>query len=399
VTHTRPELERRTGYTGRDVARTEDPYRERLTAATRTVAAVFIGGMGVWGLGCGKGDGEGVAAPLRVARVLGEVGSSPGQYSYPRAMAAADDSLWVMDKLARVQRIDLKTGRARGEFQMPQWEMGKPTGIGIWNPTPVDGDEVIYVPDTHYFRVMVYRASDAKPGVHSIRASTGTAEVGSESGNAKSPTPLAQFGTYGEGDGQFVYVTDVALLPSADGKRVERVYVSEYGGHDRISIYEPPADVTVPGGEYRFVRAFGRFGSGAGADPVEFNRPQSMALDLKRRELVVTDACNHRVGRFTLDGELVKWISGPGGMGEGPGSFKYPYGVEVMEDGTAMVAEFGNNRLQRIDLETGESRGVFGVPGRAKGQLSTPWAVTWIGGEAYVLDSGNNRIQVFEKPD
>jgi DNA-binding beta-propeller fold protein YncE len=86
-------------------------------------------------------------------------------------------------------------------------------------------------------------------------------------------------------------------------------------------------------------------------------------------------------------------------MGEGPGSFKYPYGVEVMEDGTAMVAEFGNNRLQRIDLETGESRGVFGVPGRAKGQLSTPWAVTWIGGEAYVLDSGNNRIQVFEKPD
>ncbi|MFZ4575575.1 MAG: hypothetical protein ACOYN0_14350, partial [Phycisphaerales bacterium] len=291
------------------------------------------------------------------------------------------------------------SGQARGERQMPEWEMGKPTGLGIWNPTPAEGDEIIFVPDTHYFRVMVYRASDARPGVHSIRASSGTAEVGSESTKAESPTPLAKFGTYGTGDGQFIYLTDVALLPSADGKRVERVYVSEYGGNDRISIYDPPPDVSAPGGEYRFVRSFGFFGSGSTKGRIEFNRPQSMAIDTGKRELVVTDACNHRVGRFTLDGELIAWIGGPEVMGEGPGVFKYPYGIELLGDGTALVVEFGNNRVQRIDLDTGTSVGVFGVPGRGQGQLATPWAVTCIGREAYVLDSGNNRVQVFKKPD
>lgn len=342
--------------------------------------------------------GEGIPT-LRTVRMLGEVGSSPGQYSYPRAMAASDDSLWIIDKQARVQRIDPKTGRARGEWQMPEWEMGKPTGIGIWNPTPTDGDELIFVPDTHYFRVMVYRASDAKPGVHSIRATSGTSEAGSESKNATSPDPIARFGTYGQGPGQFIYLTDVALLPSADGSRVARVYVSEYGGNDRISIYEAPADIFAPGGTYTFVRSFGRFGSGADAKDVQFNRPQSIEIDPVNRELIVTDSCNHRIGRFTLEGELIAWIGSPSGGDTARGAFMYPYGLTLPGDGTAWIAEFGNNRIQRIRLSDGESLGVFGGPGREAGRLATPWAISMIGDEAYVLDSGNNRVQVFEYPD
>lgn len=362
----------------------------KLAAITLTFGALTLTAS------CGE---EHVGGRLKVKRVMGEVGSSPGQYSYPRVMESSDTSLWIIDKLARVQRINPETGRALGEWQMPEWEMGKPTGLGIWNPTPAEGDEIIFVPDTHYFRVMVYRASDAKPGIHSIAASSGTAEVGSESKNAESPTPLAKFGSYGEGDGQFIYLTDVALLPSADGKRVERVYVSEYGGHDRISIYQPPADVAAPGGVYTFVRSFGEFGSGSTKERVQFNRPQSMALDLQRRELIVTDSCNHRVGRFTLEGELIAWIVGPGGEGNAPGSFNYPYGVTLLGDGSAMIAEFGNNRVQRIELATGKSLGIYGEPGREPGQLATPWAVTCVGDEAYVLDSGNNRVQAFERPD
>lgn len=337
--------------------------------------------------------------PIIATRVLGEVGSSPGQYSYPRAMEASDDSLWIIDKQARVQRIDPTSGRARGEWQMPEWEMGKPTGIGIWNPTDADGDEIIFVPDTHYFRVMVYRATDAKPGIHSIRATTGTAEPGSESNAAKSPEPLARFGTYGQGPGQFIYLTDVALLAANDGTRVERLYVSEYGGNDRISIFEPPSDITASGGEYRFIRSFGRFGSGSDSTDIQFNRPQSMVIDSVNRELIVTDSCNHRIGRFTLDGELIAWIGGPATADDAPGSFMYPYGITLLGDGTAMIAEFGNNRVQRIRLSDGSSLGVFGGPGREPGRLATPWAVSIVGDEAFVLDSGNNRIQVFEKPD
>jgi hypothetical protein len=317
-------------------------------------------------------------------------------------MDRSDECLWIIDKQARVQRIDARTGRALGEWQMPEWEMGKPTGITVWNPTPTEGDEIIFVPDTHYFRVMVYRASDAKPGIHSIPVSSGTTEAGSESNGAVSPPPLAKFGSYGNGPGQFIYLTDVALLPSSDGKRVERVYVSEYGGNDRISIYQPPPDVSQPG-EYTFVSSFGTFGSanspvGSEGTVIQFNRPQSMVIDVKRQELYVTDSCNHRLGRFTLDGKLLGWVSSPEEVGQAAGAFNYPYGITLLDDGSVLVAEFGNSRVQRVEMQTGRSLGIFGERGRGAGQLATPWAVTMVRGEAYVLDSGNNRVQVFEVP-
>lgn len=342
--------------------------------------------------GCGGAPAPGT--PLDVVTTWGEVGSRPGQFSYPRAMDCSDDSLWIVDKQARIQRIDPISGHALGEWQMPEWEMGKPTGITVWNPTPTEGDELIFVPDTHYFRVMVYKASDAKPGVHSVRASTGTAEVGTESVGAESPTPLAKFGEYGEGGGQFIYLTDVAALPGADGT-ISKLYVSEYGGNDRISVFDVTGDFAAGTAEVTFQRSIGKFGSGPG---VEFNRPQSIVLDPSRGWLVVTDACNHRIGVLTLEGALVRWIGSPETSGRGVGQFLYPYGVTLLPDGTAMVCEFGNNRVQRIDLTTGESMGTYGVAGRSAGELSTPWAVTILDGKAYILDSGNNRVQVIKRP-
>jgi len=324
-------------------------------------------------------------------------------------MDCSDESLWIVDKQARIQRIDPATGHALGEWQMPEWEMGKPTGLTVWNPGPVEGDELIFVPDTHYFRVMVYRASDAKPGVHSVRTSAGTAEPGSESAGAKSPAPVASFGEYGEGDGQFIYLTDVVALPGADGA-ISTLYVSEYGGHDRISVFDVTGDVGAGTGVFTFRKSFGTFGSGSGPN-VEFNRPQAIEADVKRGWLVVTDACNHRVGVLTLEGELVRWIGtagrgggeagGGGGLGAGAGAaaeFLYPYGLSLLPDGTALVCEFGNNRVQRIDLESGKSLGTYGVAGRGAGELSTPWGVTVLDGKVYILDSGNNRVQVIKRP-
>ena len=54
--------------------------------------------------------------------------------------------------------------------------------------------------------------------------------------------------------------------------------------------------------------------------------------------------------------------------------------------------------MQRVDLETGESLGTFGVPGRRPGELFNPWEVEVIGERAWVLDSGNNRVVGFESP-
>jgi DNA-binding beta-propeller fold protein YncE len=113
---------------------------------------------------------------------------------------------------------------------------------------------------------------------------------------------------------------------------------------------------------------------------------------------VVTDACNHRIGRFTLDGVLIGWIGSPLAMGDGPGQFRFPYGLASLGDGTVMVSEYGGNRVQRIDLASGQGLGTWGHTGRGDGELAAPWAVAVVGREAFVVDSGNNRVIEFATP-
>jgi hypothetical protein len=57
-----------------------------------------------------------------------------------------------------------------------------------------------------------------------------------------------------------------------------------------------------------------------------------------------------------------------------------------------LVSEFGGNRVQRIDLSSGASLGAVGRAGRGDGELAGAWAVTGIGGTAFVADASNNRI-------
>ncbi len=323
--------------------------------------------------------------PLEVTRVLGEVGTAPGQFAYPRAMDFDGRFLWVVDKSARVQRIDPTSGRCAGGWIMPEYILGKPTGITV--APGENAEQLVYIPDTHYHRVVIYRPPAIPPEGTPSRQLFLPAQ----------PPVVTQFGEYGEGPGQFIYPTDVAVLLDDSGKKVRRLYVTEYGGNDRVNLYEPDG-----AGGYRFASSFGHFGTSSSPDQIEFNRPQSIAIDSPgvsgAPELIVTDACNHRVGRFTLDGKLLAWIGSPESVGEGPGQFKYPYGLCLLGDHTAVIAEFGNNRIQHIDLRTGKGLGSFGGPGRLPGQLINPWAVTVVGRDVFVLDSQNNRVVVASVP-
>jgi hypothetical protein len=278
--------------------------------------------------------------PIAARRVLGEVGISPGQYAFPRCLDTDGRSLWVVDKLARVQRVDLKTGKGLSGWKMPDSDLGKPTGITVFDPTGRDEDQLVFVADTHYHRVLVYR-----PGPQGSRENA----------------PAASFGTYGRGDGQFIYTTDIAVLPDGKGG-IERVYVSEYGGNDRISIWEPTPDAAGGTMQFRFARSFGVYGDEAAAGQVAFRRPQALEIDHVRQRLVVADACNHRIGLFTLEGAPIKWIGAAkdgsqvaaGQNVESP--FRYPYGLTLLDDGTALVAEFGAARVSRDLRQTGPRR-------------------------------------------
>jgi len=271
-----------------------------------------------------------------------ETGTGPGRLVYPRGIAYSrrDDCFFVVDRTARIQRLD-SGGKPLLEWRMPEWQQGKPVGLAA-GP---DGN--VYVADTHYSRVMVY------------------SPVGKL---------LRQWGSLGRGPGQFIYPTHVAF----DSAR--NIYVSEYGDNDRIQVFDPTAS--------RVLRTIGRFGQGDG----EFSRPEMMVID--GETLYVTDSSNHRIAVFRTDGAFVRNI---GGVGRAPGQFRFPYGLVMDEAGRLVVTEYGNNRVQLIDKQTGRGIATWGSAGDAPGQLAYPWASAIDRrGRVVVVDSGNNRLQVFE---
>lgn len=310
--------------------------------------------------------------PIRVVRTLGEPGKFPGQFGYPRALDFDGERLWVIDKSARVQQIDPDTGLCGLWWTMPEYELGMPTGVSIGPAVGPEGRVVraIYVPDTHYHRVLVFALPDEMP----------------EKPTEFEPTLLASFGKLGTEPGDFIYPTDVAVLMSDDGSAIERIYVSEYGGNDRISVFDSA---------YEFLFSFGTPGDGLDPAELEFSRPQSMVIDRERGELLVADACNQRIGRFTLDGELLGWTGAPTASGtDATVHLDFPYSLSLLDDSTVLVTEFGACRVQRLDPARGVSLGSFGEAGRSGGKLATPWGAVVVGSETFILDSGNSRIVV-----
>ncbi|MGE3107039.1 MAG: hypothetical protein AB7G11_08030 [Phycisphaerales bacterium] len=330
-------------------------------------------------------------AAVEVKETFGGLGDTPGRFAYPRCLDADpfSNTLWVIDKTGRIQQIDPGSGKCLSIWKMPLTDNGKPTGCTI--ALDDDGRPLLYVADTHYHRVMVYRADEpvGRPGEGGLR-------------DRETPTLVGSFGEYGTGPGQFIFPTDIAIIPGENGRGVRRIYVSEYGTNDRISVFGPP-----PG--YACLFTFGTYGNDTSGENIQFDRPQSMIIAyvksdsptgsfLPDKQLIVADARNHRIGRFSLDGALIGWFGDFRKPGDGLGQFRIPYGLHDLGDGTALIAEFGNNRVQRIDLATGMGMGTWGRPGRGEGELFNPWAVTTLGAKAYVLDSGNNRILSFAGP-
>lgn len=320
--------------------------------------------------------------PIPNATTLGGLGDTPGRFAYPRCIEADGQTLWVIDKSGRVQQIDPATGACLALFRMPEDSSGRPVGLtiapgrdasGAWKP------RMLYIADTHYHRVMVFDMpkppSAPAPEVHL--------------------DPVKVVGSYGTGDTQFYFPTDVAVLTTPDGTAAHRIYVPEYGGNDRISVFD---------GDFNFLFAFGTLGPGKDPALVEFSRPQALQIWSRSdgsKELIVLDLGNHRVGRFTLDGKLIAWIGRPGGsaagMGSGLGEFNLPQGLRILDDSTALITEFGACRVQLIDLASGRGLRAWGRPGRAEGELANPWDSAVIGRNVYVLDSGNNRIVRFRR--
>lgn len=332
--------------------------------------------------GCRRAANE-TPSPLTPGTSIGGPGDAPGRFIKPRAIDSDGRHLVVIDRSGRVQVLKPDDGRCLAVWRLPESHLGYPTGVTIGLSPRGDGAGAVWVADTHYNRVLVY-AMPLLPTDGSM--------------NTEQPELLLSFGTYGTGPGEFTYPSDVLVLSQPDGKTIKRVYVSEFGGNDRVSMFEPESAGASQG--MRFVGQFGH--AGDAADPSGFQRPQALALRPasgdRPDELIVTDSVNHRLGRFTLDGGLIAWLNGAGVPGRSAGQFWHPRGMLMLEDGTAMVVEFGNNRLQRVNLDTGTCLGLFGAPGSGDGEIAEPWALAAVGRRGFVVDARNHRLIEMKLP-
>jgi sugar lactone lactonase YvrE len=83
-----------------------------------------------------------------------------------------------------------------------------------------------------------------------------------------------------------------------------------------------------------------------GAAPGQLRFPQDIAL-APDGSLFLCEYGNHRVSRFSRDGEFIACY---GRAGRKPGEFNGPRAIAVSQDGLVFVADTDNHRIQRMEV-------------------------------------------------
>ena len=115
----------------------------------------------------------------------------------------------------------------------------------------------------------------------------------------------------------------------------------------------------------------------------------------KKGEVAVVDDDGHCVYVFDKDGNCVRKI---GSQGKEPGQFEEPTGVSYLNEKEILVADYGNDRIQQIDIQTRTVVKICGKRGSGKGELNCPHDVCLDDDERIIVtEHGNHRIQVMSK--
>ena len=202
-------------------------------------------------------------------------------------------------------------------------------------------------------------------------------------GKILSLLPDRVIGFYGKGDGQLDAPRGIAI--ATDGS----IYVADSRNH-RIQHFTENGI---------FINAWGTFADALAGDapPGTFNEPWGIAIG-SDGSIYVTDTWNHRVQKFTADGEFItQW--GYFGAAENPDGFWGPRGILVDEENRVFIADTGNKRIAIFDAN-GNFITQFGEAGFSVGQLDEPVGLAMgQNGEIFVSDTWNQRIQVFMPND
>ena len=284
-------------------------------------------------------------------------GNALGQFMDPKGVAVdGSGNIYVADSgNHRIQKLtpgDLGVWSSIGKNGKGLGEFNNPSAIAI------DHDGNLYVADRDNHRIQKLSISKGGPGV----------DVWSEW--------ISSSGRAGSDLGEFKYPTDVAVDASGN------VYVADRDNH-RIQ----KLDVSSGG-----TGTWSEIGGGPGSGLGEFKNPNGVALD-NSGNVYVADTNNHRIQKLAAgSGQWSGWIYNGPVKGTNVGEFSYPSGVAVDKSGNVYVADFDNNRIQK--LHDGEWKEFGNGPGTGLGQFDGPTEITVDpSGNVYVADMYNHRIQ------
>ncbi|KAB8142311.1 hypothetical protein F8S13_15100 [Chloroflexia bacterium SDU3-3] len=143
-------------------------------------------------------------------------------------------------------------------------------------------------------------------------------------------------------------------------------------------------------------------GVGAAA---RFSSPRGVALAADASFALVADSDNHTIRRIDLASGAVTTVAGTAGQ---PGStdgtaalFNFPRGIAIAPDGAALIADFSNSTIRRVDLASGAVSTLFGtagLPGSADGAgnsalLRFPAGVAAAGERILIADTYNHSLR------
>jgi tripartite motif-containing protein 71 len=185
-----------------------------------------------------------------------------------------------------------------------------------------------------------------------------------------------EWGSYGGGHGQFGPIGGIATDSAGN------VYVVD-SSHNRIEKFDSNGN---------FITAWGHTGSELGQfhffSSQNPTQPPGGGIAVGGSYVYVADSGNNRIERFNLEGgEPLEW----GSYGFGPGQFSYPRGVAANAS-EVIVTDDDNHRIEKFD-PNGVFQSTAGSNGTGPGQFGFPYgAALDAAGNVYVADDINHRV-------
>ena len=361
-------------------------------------------------------------------RQFGTLGSGDNNFSYPQGIALdSSNNIYIADSgNNRIVKLS-----SLGAY-IAQWGI-KGAGDGQFDtPSSISVDESgnVYVADTYNQRIQKFSQSGTflnKWGA-----------VGVNAGQFSLPTGVNAIGSY-------VYVADT------QNHRVQKfdqngIFISTIGtGGSGLGNLDRPSGTAVDSTGKLYVVDSGNFRiekfkysvcyakdiASSGSANGQVSSPHGLAID-GAKNIYLADTSNNRLDKFDSLGNYINSWSGPSGgvafssiaavavshanniysvdsttnrmqIMDSSGESIYstsqlstPLGISVDLSGNAYVADTGNNRIRKITL-AGGIIGDWGTLGTNDGQFNHPSAIYVDIANAcfYVVDAGNNRIQKF----